>query len=237
MRIHGWQIEGFGIFHDFVVSDLPGGLVIVHGPNEAGKSTLLAFLRGVLFGFPDRRTPESLYPPLRGGRHGGALFVEGVDGLYRVERMAGRRSPPVIVRPGGLQGQGADLQRLLGGADETLFRSVFAFSLDELTEMQSLSSEEVRAHIFSAGIAGAGRSARSVVDELEREGATLLKPRAGIIRDLIHQTQDLRGRIREATGAAACYPAVLREEQEALREVERLRSCMSQSQASLNRAG
>jgi uncharacterized protein YhaN len=235
MRIRGWQIEGFGIFHDFHVPDLPRGLVIVHGPNEAGKSTLLAFLRGVLFGFADRRTPESLYPPLRGGRHGGALLVEGLDGVYRVERTAGRRVAPAIVRPDGSQGQPADLQRLLGGADETLFRSVFAFSLDELTQMQSLSSEEVRGHIFSAGIAGAGRSARTVIEELEREAATLLKPRAGTIRDLIHKAQDLRGQIRSATATATDYPAVVREEQDTLREVERLRVCIGQSQASLNR--
>src|SRR5512134_2314063 len=98
MRIDGWHVDGFGTFHDFRVAGLPQGLVVVHGPNEAGKTTLLAFLRGVLFGFPDRRSSENLYPPLGGGRHGGALLLAGDDGgIWRVERLAGRRSPPAIV--------------------------------------------------------------------------------------------------------------------------------------------
>ena len=88
MRLRGWHVEGFGVLHDFRVGDLSGGLTIVFGPNEAGKTSLLAFIRGVLFGYPDRRQKERQYPPLRGGRHGGRVFVESDQSTWTVERFA-----------------------------------------------------------------------------------------------------------------------------------------------------
>ncbi|MGA3216999.1 MAG: AAA family ATPase, partial [Acidimicrobiales bacterium] len=73
MRISGFHVDGFGALADFGVDDLSPGLVIVNGPNEAGKSTLLDFLTAMLFGFPARRDNPRFRPPVRGGRHGGQL--------------------------------------------------------------------------------------------------------------------------------------------------------------------
>ena len=52
VKIAGWHIEGFGIFQDFEVR-LSDGLTVFLGPNEAGKSTLLGFLRGDAVRFPE----------------------------------------------------------------------------------------------------------------------------------------------------------------------------------------
>ena len=38
MRIAGLHIDGFGIFRDLDLTDLPAGLLVIHGHNEAGKS-------------------------------------------------------------------------------------------------------------------------------------------------------------------------------------------------------
>jgi uncharacterized protein YhaN len=236
MRIRGWQVEGFGVLCDYDVTDLPDGLVLVHGPNEAGKSTLLAFLRGVLFGFPDRRGSEPLYPPLRGGRHGGALMVEGPNGIYRVERLGGRRGPLAIVRPDDTEGGENDLQQLLGGADRQLFRSVFAFSLQELNSMETLSSDQVRARIFSAGIAGAGRSAREVIDDLHEEAGLLLGARSGRIRELVREAQSLSDQVGAAVRRASEYTEALRREEDAGVEVGRLRDELTRAETSARRA-
>jgi uncharacterized protein YhaN len=48
MHISGFHIDGFGIYHDQGVQDLPMGLVLFVGDNESGKTTLMAFLRTVL---------------------------------------------------------------------------------------------------------------------------------------------------------------------------------------------
>ena len=101
MRILGWFIDGFGIFKDYEIRGLPSGLTVFHGPNEAGKSTLLAFLRGVLFGFPHGRSKAPRYPPLRGGRHGGRVYILGTDDEYTVERFATRQTALRVTLPDG----------------------------------------------------------------------------------------------------------------------------------------
>ena len=69
-----------------------------YGPNEAGKSTLLAFIRTVLFGFPTQRRNEH-YPPSSGSRHGGRIRLSGDDGqIYTLERYVGPRGGPLAVR-------------------------------------------------------------------------------------------------------------------------------------------
>ena len=211
MRIDGWHIEGFGIFRDWEVRGLPAGLTVFLGPNEAGKSTLLGFLRGALFGFPSRRSRSPQYPPLLGGRHGGRLTLFGADGEVVVERVVARKNG---LRVNGREATGEDLQALLGGADENVFCSVFAFSLSEMQSFEWLKAEQVRERIFSAGIAGAGASARRVIETLEDEAAAMYRTRGGSrVRELSEQIEQLEQRSKAAQAEADRY-ASLEQEQE-----------------------
>ena len=54
MKILSLHIEGFGKFHDLDIS-FKEGLNVVYGKNEAGKSTLHTFIRGMLFGIEKQR--------------------------------------------------------------------------------------------------------------------------------------------------------------------------------------
>ena len=85
MKIRGWEIDGFGALRDTAVEGLPDGLTVVHGANEAGKTTLLEFLRRVLFGALLNGSGPS-YAPLAGGPYRGRLQLEGADGTYVVAR-------------------------------------------------------------------------------------------------------------------------------------------------------
>src|SRR5690606_16379959 len=144
-KIETIWVDGFGRFHDRSLRAFGPGLNVVYGPNEAGKSTLLAFVRTMLYGFP-RRNRGHHYPPLRGGNHGGRLVLLDNDGgRYVLERTAGARGGEVRLRlpAGDYQEDGAVLQRLLGGATQGVFESVFAFSLAELEHLESLTADEV----------------------------------------------------------------------------------------------
>ena len=164
-------------------------MTVFLGPNEAGKSTLLGFLRGVLFGFPSRRSRALQYPPLKGGRHGGRVTLSGPQGEVIVERIVSARNGLLV---NGSEATAQDLQTLLGGADANLFCSVFAFSLTEIQSFEWLQAEQIRERIFSAGIAGAGASARQVIDKLEAEAALLYRSRGG------SRVKELNERIEEA---------------------------------------
>ncbi len=149
MRLEELFLDGFGHFHQQSIGPVSGNVTVFYGPNEAGKSTTLAFIRAILFGFPSRF--NSHYPPLAGGRHGGRITVSDSAGaVYGVERYAGARGGLSIATPDGPASNAETLlQRLTGNATPDLFRNVFAFSLDELQAAASLNDSS--GAIYSAG--------------------------------------------------------------------------------------
>lgn len=227
MRIDGWQVDGFGVLKDFERRGLQPGVTVLLGENEAGKSTLLAFLRAVLFGFPDGRSRvPTTYEPVFGGRHGGRLFVRDADdGLWTLQRYADERKTVGVTRPDGSAGSPADLTALLGGADGQLFRNVFAFGLDELQAFETLSDESVSERIFDAGISGAGRSAREVMRKLQQRQEELLKQRGGkaLLNDLVREINDKDRQEREARDLVGQYRQLQREERDHTKRAEELR--------------
>ncbi len=153
MRLTGLYLNGFGIFHDVKVEELSPELTVFYGRNESGKSTLLGFLRAILFGFPDGRSSENLYPPLKGGRHGGniTLLTDDREELV-LERSPGPRGGKVkVLKSGQALGDKAFLNHFLGMASRSLFKNVYAFSLTELQTFETLNTESVNEALYSAG--------------------------------------------------------------------------------------
>ena len=219
MRIAGFHVEGFGALSDFGIDDLSPGLVIFNGPNEAGKSTMLDFLTTMLFGFPSRRDNPRFRPPVRGGRHGGQLTLSaaadetGPDELWSIGRYATPRKELVIRRPDGRSASEDELRRALGGADETLFRAVFAIDLSELGSADAMTKDEVRELLFSASIVGQRRSAAHAMANLQRRRSELARLRQGDARanSLMAELDDTRRGLSEARRDATGYPAQLAE--------------------------
>lgn len=210
MRITGWRIDGYGVHVDQQVSELPPGLTAVFGPNEAGKTTLLAFIRQVLFGYPDRRRKERLYGALGGGRHGGALLLADDSGRpYVLERHVETRKA-VLTLPDGSLGGEEELRALIGEADAGLFSSVFAFGLSELASLDSLEADEVRDRVFSAGVLGAGRSAGAAIKALEQRRGEILRQRKedAPANALQRRSEEIEARLRELRSEAAGFSNV-----------------------------
>ena len=148
MRIAEVHIDGFGTWKDLSLNDVSEGVTVVYGPNEAGKTTLMQFVRTVLYGFsPSRR--QRYLPPVNGGRPGGSLAVvthaKGeANALYRVVRHANLDDPAgflgdvTVVGPDGIAMGHAHLEALLCGVDESTFNNVFALGLREIQELGSL---------------------------------------------------------------------------------------------------
>jgi len=92
MRFIELQIKGFGKFHDRTIP-FQDGLNVIYGKNEAGKSTIHTFIRGMLFGIQPMRGKASkndLYnkyePWENSGTYEGALRLEHGGHIYRIER-------------------------------------------------------------------------------------------------------------------------------------------------------
>ncbi|SDG00306.1 Uncharacterized protein YhaN [Limimonas halophila] len=235
MILRGWHIDGFGVFHDTRRTDLGDGVTVVCSPNEAGKSTLLAFIRGVLFGFPDGRSKEPRYEPVHGGQHGGRLFLEHDGHTYTVARRADKKQPPRILNDAGEDVPEGVLEQLLGGADSRLFRNIFGFTLDELQALRSLTDDSVRERIFSGAVAGAGRSARKAVDDLTEQADALYKPdgraKNNRVAGLLNELKTLDDKLTAARREAEAYPDTLAAERDAERRVQDFRAQLDRQQA------
>jgi uncharacterized protein YhaN len=209
VKIISWRVDGYGVFAGTQVSEVGPGLTIVHGRNESGKTTLMDFVCGVLFGYPDRRRRLNQHEPLSGGRHGGSIELVGEDGTrLRVERHVGAREP--VVTSAGEPRTAAELRRLLGGADEGLFRSTFAFGLDELRSLETLEQDEVRELIYSAGVLGAGQRATSSLRALDERRSHIVRARQADARanHLLRELESIEEVLREARSRARHFPAM-----------------------------
>ena len=90
MIIKKINIVSFGTLSGFSC-ELADGLNIISGANESGKSTILSFIRFVLYGLPSRRSEEGLLEHDRAlswadGCAEGSIEIECDKGSYRIER-------------------------------------------------------------------------------------------------------------------------------------------------------
>ena len=154
MQIREIHIDGFGIFCNKRVTGLKPGLNIVYGKNEFGKTTLLEFVRRVLFGFPTKKDKINFYNPVNGGSMGGSLKVEMQNGEGLViSRTPGTHGGEVRISTAQEVLQGQDvLNHLMSNASRDIYRNIYAFTLDELHDFNTLSGDEVKNRIYGAGL-------------------------------------------------------------------------------------
>ncbi|MFH0911920.1 MAG: AAA family ATPase [Planctomycetota bacterium] len=226
MRITRIHIDGFGLFHDLTIDAIPRGLSVFCGGNEAGKTTLLAFVRAMFFGFPDGRSRENAYLPIRGGRHGGQLELLRKDGArFLLERHAGPHGGRVgLVLPDGSRSDEKALPEVLGPATRDLFARVFAFSLEELQNPDSLDAEQVKAVLYSAALGLGGRSLAGIDKRLLKERETLFKPRGSAqrVNALIEEWKAVRQRLDSLETGASRYDELRRKRERSVGELEEI---------------
>ncbi len=154
MQLREIHIDGFGIFANKRITGLAPGINIIYGKNEFGKTTLLEFIRRILFGFPTQREKTNLYTPVKGGPMGGRLKVV----LQNGEELIISRSPGThggtaeISTPGKVMHGQSALNHLLGNASKDIYRNIYAFTIDELHDFNTLNGDEVKNRIYGAGL-------------------------------------------------------------------------------------
>jgi len=169
-------LNGFGMHHDRTFElDIHAQATVFYGRNEAGKSTLMGFIRSMLFGFPKRNHRIERYEPLTGGLHGGVLsIIDSVGQEIRIERYEKNGSLKLLF-PDGTEAGEAALQSLLGGLTAELFKNLFAFSLSELQRLDTLHAEEISGFLLSAGMGISGGSMVQAERKLIQEMDALYK--------------------------------------------------------------
>lgn len=220
MRIRSFHIDAFGLLRDLTVDSLPSGTAIFLGRNEAGKSTLLDFLRSVLTGYPRTRGLRDRAYITGQALFGGSLELDTPQGIIRLTRRPGRDGGlPVLTDCAGAPLDAALWDRMLGGVGREVYASVYGFSLSELQNLQTLSSEGVRNALYGASFGMGLHSPGAALKKLDALLDGLFKARGSSqkISRALNEWEELRRRIREGEGEIARYDA-LSDEREALEE-------------------
>jgi uncharacterized protein YhaN len=165
------ELDGFGVWNDLALRNLSPDCTVFYGLNEAGKTTLLEFVRGVLYGYTPKRASRYL-PPVHGGSPGGVLAVSDVeDGQLRIARRPSSGQPlgtvTVEASDGTVQGD-PHLERLLHDVDEQTFENVFAVGLRELQELGTLNDLEAARWLYELTVGMDRVSILKVMRELDQ---------------------------------------------------------------------
>ena len=136
MIIKDIQLTNFGKFnHKYIC--LEPGLNIIYGENEAGKTTLHTFIRGMLFGIEKQRGKASAkdiyskYQPWENpGSYQGTMRIESDGVNYRIERNFSRenKSFKVINEDAGIELTEEQITELFSGLDESCYYNTISIS-------------------------------------------------------------------------------------------------------------
>ncbi|RXI99877.1 hypothetical protein DS745_13440 [Anaerobacillus alkaliphilus] len=172
MKIIKLHIYGFGRFQNYQIELPRDPIFLILGENEAGKSTLMAFIRCILFGFPTKQSNELRYEPRLGGRYGGSIVIESIKyGRVTIERISGKAVGDVkLYFEDGTIGNEVELNLILGEIDRTTYRGIYSFGLTDLQSLEHLHSDEINKFMFGVGIAG-----RNNLLEIEKKNEKVLQ--------------------------------------------------------------
>lgn len=178
MRFERLHLQAFGPFTDETLDlsgGAPGGLHVIYGANEAGKSTSLRAVTAFLFGFPHRTTDAHVHPQ---NRLSVGAEVSDAERRYPLVRLKRRKDD--LVDASGVPVEENPLPSLLAHLDERSFTSRFGLDQIELERGAEALLGGSEQGLFAAGTAGS--QVRKVLDELEKETSDIFLPRGKVPR-------------------------------------------------------
>lgn len=213
MKFERLGLERFGHFESLDL-DLrgPSGLVVIYGPNEAGKSTLLSAIHGLLFGI-DERSPYGFRFPYQAM----AIRATLLDSAgQRIELVRRKKRKDALL--GNLRTDAGEVtldeprfRRYFGALTEDLYKAVFGFTHTDLQQGADVLKVAGLGELLGGGALGGGAElVRRVLGELRDEGDALFKGRGKnppINRNLA-LLRDARTSLREATYQQPQYLAL-----------------------------
>ncbi len=197
MRMTDLHVERFGAWQDLHLPLPEHGLNILYGPNEAGKSTLMRFVRAMLYGFPVTRSADGL-APIQGAH--GALDFEHEGRHFRLQRNHNphTRGDLAITSMDARPAPSALLENILNGVEESIFEKVFAIGLREIQELGTLQDGEVADRIYGLTLGPDGQKLIHSTECFRAQQSKLLDPtlRTGRLAELLDRYDSVNSELR-----------------------------------------
>ncbi len=237
MKITDIQIERYGVWNHLALPLPSAGLNVFYGPNEAGKTTLLKFIRDVLYG---TQSLEKLTPDAESSTWNGALRIShagrfceahrrtdsgdsrGLEFQELDPRLAWTAEPDWAAADSEEYdstvkvGQPAEeaLREILADTPARLFRQVFAIGLEELQALAALQEEEVARQIYGITLGVEGQKLLSVCSRLDRadKNSSWLAQNSAQIARLMNRDRELQRELESFAGQRERHQRLLEEQ-------------------------
>lgn len=200
MIIKELELINFGKFHNKTVR-FDQGMNIIYGENEAGKTTLHTFIRGMLFGIEKQRGKASAndiyskYEPWDDPtNYQGKMRIEQNGKNYRIERFFNKNNKrfAVIDEDEGRELTEDEISTLLSGLNEACYYNTISIS-----QLGSATSKELE-YILKSYAANLGAT-KSMEIDIKEAFADLDKQRKKIITEnKVGQDQEVDRALKNA---------------------------------------
>ncbi|MCH2211379.1 MAG: AAA family ATPase [Fuerstiella sp.] len=237
MRISEIDIDRFRIWRSLLLRLDMTGLNVIYGPNEAGKTTLMQFVRSVLYGFdPLEEEPvwhrEESEVPWKG-----SLRCEHNGRIWRVSRKAAVSSRGRFRITGGPDDMSREesLDMLRSHTRENVFNDVFALGVRELQQLSTLGSDQVAEYIYGLSLGPHGRQLLRATGNVRQRQTALLADdgKQGRLPELFTNYSQLIAEAQRDDDSREKHDQLTRQRSELLQKIGQLQTRQSEIETEL----
>lgn len=236
MKITEITIDRFRIWRNLTLPLDSAGLSVFYGPNEAGKTTLMRFVRAALYGF-GKQDAGPAGNSARRAPWRGAIRCEYRGREFVIERESqpgtrGQLSIHGFRKPGSAEER---LSKLLCGTREDVFEDIFAIGVKELQQLATMDRSEVAERIYGLSLGPEGRALLHAMSDVRESRQGLLDPtrQSGQLPLLFSRYEDLVANGSAFDPSRENHAKLCRERDELTRQIEDLRRRQNLAESNL----
>ena len=235
MRLNKIEIIHFGKLNNLTIK-LDKKLDVFLGNNEAGKSTIVAFIKQVLFGFHLKSKKskffEDYFPLNHVSPMGGSLFFQAGTDEYVLQRFYAKGDPKKGVLTVTLNGQevpNSVFYDHIKNIDDNFYTDSFIFNQDLLAEIVGLNENELVERIYFLG-ASQSSQLLNLRDKYADEAGKLFKPtgKRPIINQLLTKIEAQEEKVKAASNEYEEYKSLTQEKNKLLNKLNELQKGLDQ---------
>ncbi|EAC3359026.1 hypothetical protein AN177_09570 [Listeria monocytogenes] len=218
MRITSIDIIGYGKWSDAHFNNI-ANFQVFYGENEAGKSTIMAFIHSILFGFPTKQQSIPRMEPKNGGPYGGRLTLEDTPlGKVIIERLKGKATGDVRIYYGDGQTAGEEkLPEIIGEIDRNTYEAIFSFDIHGLQNIHQWKKKEFERYLLATGTTGSDALLKAA-EALQKKLDSLYKPsgRNPLINQQLKKVKEAQQAFQNAKKQNAQYEQLINAKEQAI---------------------
>ena len=215
MKLIKLQIVNFGQFSNFTFDLSNSNIDVFYGVNEAGKSTIVAFIKQILFGFHlanhssdffEDYTPLAQVSPM-----GGSLFFENENGQhYQLERLyahgKGSKTGTLTVKCDNQVVPESVFFDQIKNIDGEFYTDSFIFNQDMLAKVDQIKQKDLLERIYYLGAANSD-SLITLRDDFAKSADGLFKKtgRKPPINQLLVEVKDEESKVSNSENEFSVY--------------------------------